>query len=108
MTSTLTQTFWKRPDICSARQSLWWWRHRILNGSIDDTSLERYAMWYAYLEDEREERKIPPKIQKSKERYYPETRKPPTILPDRRPPGFRKHVAISSIGDWKPEPLSWL
>ena len=108
MASNLTQSFWARPDICSARQSLWWWRHRILSGSTDDTALERYAMWYAYLEEERRERELPPKIQKTKKSYYPETRKVATVLPDRRPPGFRKRVAISSIGDWKPTELSWL
>lgn len=91
--------FTDRKDIRSAIQNISWWRKQIENGRDDYASLEKFAMWWNYIEAEREalglkphwrKIKLPaPKVQVTRT-YY-------TSSVEARPPT-----------DWQPGELQWL
>jgi hypothetical protein len=53
--------FWAQYSIRKALQTLAYWRTKIKDGGNDNKSLERYAMWWAYIEDERTKAGVPPR-----------------------------------------------
>jgi len=90
--------FTDRKDIRSAIQNVSWWKKRIEEGRIDDASLEKYAMWYNYIEAERLvhgtlSRWRPKKVKPTQERQVIRTQFVSSVEAPR--------------SDWTPEQLQW-
>ena len=81
-------------------QSLSYWRAKIRAGFTDDRSIERYAMWYYYVEDEREKRGVPAKKRQGERGKDKRPRK----RPDRT---IRIRQAAPLPPAWVPDELRW-
>lgn len=107
--TTARELFWNRPEIHTARQSLWYWKNKILDGFTDDKSLERYSMWHCYFLTEHEKVTIVPKPKKEKlKRPYSKSpgRGPRAPREPKMKKGKREAKKIVPE-DWEPTPLSW-
>jgi len=96
-----TKQFWAQYSIRKALQALSYWRNKITDGSTDDESLEGYAMWYAYLEDERIKAGVPPRKKQGGRGKDTKPRK--RAERPRRP----KKIHIVVPMGWVPTDLRW-
>ena len=92
--------FWAQYSIRKALQTLAYWRSKIVSGCSDDKSLQRYAMWWAYVEDERTKAGVPPRKRQGERGKDTKPRK----RPDRT---VRVRQAAVVPPAWVPDALSW-
>ena len=104
--TTVRELFWDRPEIHTARQSLWYWKNKILDGFTDDRSLERYAMWHCYFIMEQEKVTVVPRAKKEKVKR-PYSKSPGRAPRERKMKAARLPKKRMVPEEWEPTPLSW-
>ena len=104
--------FTDRKDIRSAITNICWWRKQIRNGRHDDASLQKFAKWWNYIDDQRRAAGLRPYAGKKLNTPLPLPEPEPEPEPEPKKQVTRTYFTSSVEAgpptDWQPGELQWL